>query len=91
VAVEVDPAILQPYAGSYELTADTVIQVKVEDGKLYCSGDTEHWYRMHAESEARFFAPEEDLRITFVEDADGRVTGLNLEMQGLLLPAEKVR
>ena len=93
VAIEVDPAILQAYAGAYKLASgDTTIYVKVEDGSLYFSSDGQEWGpAAYAESETRFFAPGEDTRLEFVKDAAGRVTGFNLEMQGVVLPAKKVR
>jgi len=91
VAIDVDPAVLQAYVGVYELTADTVLQVKVKDGSLYFSSDGQQWGQAFAESEARFFVQSEDTRVMFVRDAAGMVTGLNLEMSGLVLPARKVR
>jgi len=91
VAIEVDQAILQAYVGVYELPEDTVLYVKVEDGRLYFSGDGQHWDQVYAESQTRFFAQGDDTRVVFVKDAAGQVTGLNLEMLGLVLPARKVR
>lgn len=92
VAIEVDPAILQAYAGTYELASGgTTIYVKVEDGGLYLSTDGRQWGQAYGESETRFFAQGEDTRVEFVKDAAGQVTGFNLEMQGLVLPAKKVR
>jgi len=93
VAIDVDPAILQAYVGVYELNADTsvVLHFRVEDGKLYSSSDGQQWDHVYAESETRFFGQGDDTRVEFVKDAAGQVTGLNLEMQGLVLPARKVR
>ena len=91
VAIDVAPAILQAYVGVYELSADTVLYFKVEDGKLYSSFDGEQWDPLYAESETRFFAQGDDTRVVFVKDAAGQVTGLNLEIQGAVLPARKTR
>ena len=91
VAIDVAPAILQAYVGVYELSADTVLYFKVEDGKLYSSFDGQQWDQLYAESETRFFAQGDDTRVVFVKDAAGQVTGLNLEIQGAVLPARKVR
>jgi CubicO group peptidase (beta-lactamase class C family) len=91
VVIEVDPAILRAYVGAYELSADKVMQVKVEDWKLYISVDGQQWDQAYAESETRFFAQGDDTRVVFVKDDAGQVTGLNLEMQGLVLPTKKVR
>lgn len=91
VAIEVAPAILQAYVGAYELAADTVLHVKVEDGNLYFSIDGQQWGQALAESETRFFTKDDSARVMFIKDAAGQVTGLNLEMQGLALSARKVR
>jgi hypothetical protein len=95
VAIDIAPEILQTYVGAYELPADTnvVLHFKVEDGKLYSSTDSQQWDQVYAESETRFFGKGDDTRVEFVKDAGraGQVTGLNLEMQGLVLPARKVK
>ncbi|HUV90736.1 MAG TPA: serine hydrolase, partial [Anaerolineae bacterium] len=91
VAIDVAPAILQAYVGVYELSADMLLYFKVEDGKLYSSFDGQQWDPLYAESETRFFAQGDDTRVVFVKDAAGQVTGLNLEIQGAVLPARKTR
>jgi hypothetical protein len=92
-AMDVAPEILQSCVGAYKLAADTnvVLHFKVEGGRLYSSSDGQQWSQVIAESETRFFAQGDDTRVEFVKDAAGQVTGLNLEMQGLVLPAKKVR
>jgi len=90
VAVEVDPEILRTYAGAYRVSADTTIYVKVDEGRLYLSRDAEHWEQAYGESETRFFVQGDDTRFVFVKDADGKISGLNIEMQGLVIPAQKV-
>ena len=90
-AIDVAPEILQAYVGAFELDANTVFHVKVEDGKLYFPGDGQQWDQVVAESETRFFAQGDATRVVFVKDTAGRVTGLNLEMSGWMLPARKVR
>jgi CubicO group peptidase (beta-lactamase class C family) len=90
VAVEVDPEILRTYAGAYRVSADTTIYVKLDEGRLYLSRDAEHWEQAYGESETRFFVQGDDTRFVFVKDADGKISGLNIEMQGLVIPAQKV-
>ncbi len=68
-----------------------MIHVKIEDGKLCFSGDGRQWDQLFAESPTRFFVPGEDIRVVFIKDAGGKVTGLNLETQGLVISAKKVR
>jgi CubicO group peptidase (beta-lactamase class C family) len=85
VAIKVDRAILEDYVGAYELTPDQVIEVTLGDDGIVI-GAGEQWLSMAAESETRFFAEVDDIRITFVREASGQVTSLILEMQGMELP-----
>jgi hypothetical protein len=73
------------------LTANSALQVEVRGGEVWVSSDGQQWARMYAESEIRFFSPEEDVRISFIKGAGGEVTGLELEMLGAQLAARKVR
>jgi len=88
VAVEVDQAILETYVGAYQLTPDQVIEVALTDEGIVIGAGGD-WLPMAAESETRFFAEVADIRITFVRDVDGQVTGLIVEMQGMELPLAK--
>jgi CubicO group peptidase (beta-lactamase class C family) len=85
VAIEVDRAILEDYVGAYELAPGQVIEVILGDDGIVMGGG-EQWLPVAAESETRFFAEVDDIRITFVRDASGRVTSLILETQGMELP-----
>lgn len=91
VAIEVDRAILEGYVGTYEPMPEKLIHVKFEDGSLFCSGDREVWEQMYAESETQFFIKGDDTRFVFVKDSAGKVTGLTVKIQGLELPAKKVK
>jgi len=86
VAIEVDPAILATYVGTYEMGSGQRFRVKVEDDQLSIQTPDGEWLPLSAESERRFFIPESDYRFTFVADAAGTVTGVSLEIQGLPLP-----
>jgi CubicO group peptidase (beta-lactamase class C family) len=89
VAIEVDPAILATYAGTYDMQPTTLFQVKFEGGQLWVlSTDGKRWLPLAAETETRFFIQgEEGYRFEFIRDESGRVTALRLELQGLQLPA----
>ncbi|HUT21401.1 MAG TPA: serine hydrolase, partial [Anaerolineae bacterium] len=88
VAIEVDPAILQAYAGTYEAMG-TALSFKVEAGSLHLSVGGGDWAPLHAESEARFFVENDDARFEFVRDDAGAVTGLCIHTQGLEVQATK--
>ena len=94
VAIEVDPAILAAYAGTYDMQPTAIFQVKFEDNRLFVrSQDGQSWAPMSAETETSFFVKgEEDYRFIFVRDGTGTVTALQLMYQGIQMPlAKKVK
>jgi CubicO group peptidase (beta-lactamase class C family) len=90
VAIQVDPAALAAYRGTYKLSMGQRFYIKLDDGTLFLSGDGEHWEQLQAESETRFFFEDDDARYVFAKDEGNRVTALNVEIQGLKLSAEKI-
>jgi len=88
VIIEVDPAILETYAGTYDMQPTTLFQIKFEDNKLWIlSPDGESWNVLHAETEARFFVKgDETSCFEFIRDTSNHVTALRLEIQGIPLP-----
>jgi CubicO group peptidase (beta-lactamase class C family) len=88
VAVDVDPAILGTYPGTYEMESGQRFHFKQEEDRLYVQGQDGEWVLLYAESQSRFFVPESDYRFVFVVE-QAEVTGLSLEIQGLALPPAK--
>jgi CubicO group peptidase (beta-lactamase class C family) len=84
--IEVDPAILETYAGTYTMPT-ALFRIKFEDSKLWIlSRDGKHWDPLYAETEERFFVKgEEAYRFAFVRDESGNVTALQLRFQGIPL------
>jgi hypothetical protein len=66
------------------------VTIKLENGQLLMSDDQVEWAPLMALSENRFFLEEEEFRLVFVKDAAGNVTGFNLELEGVSIPAEKI-
>jgi CubicO group peptidase (beta-lactamase class C family) len=94
VAIEVDPAILTAYAGTYDMQPTAILKIKFEDNRLFLQSlDGQGWEQLLAETETRFFIQSQiDYRFTFVLDGTGTVTALQVELQGLQLPlAKKVK
>ena len=91
--IEVDPAILETYAGTYDRQSIILFQIKFDGSQLWIrSRDGKSWDRLYAETEARFFVKEDETyRFEFIRDASGNVTALRLEIQGIpLLVAPKM-
>jgi len=93
VAIDVDPAILATYAGTYDMQPNAIFHFKFEDNSLLVqSQDGQSWDPLLAETETQFFVKgREDYRFVFVKDDTGTVTALQLMLQGVQLPlARKV-
>ncbi|MBN1137519.1 MAG: serine hydrolase [Anaerolineae bacterium] len=89
VAIEVDPAILATYAGSYDMRPTALMQIKFEESRLWVlAPDGMRWVPLCAETETRFFIQGDDTyRFEFIRDGSGAVTALRLTYQGIPLPA----
>lgn len=70
--VELDPAVLQEYAGRYELAELGVITVEVADNSLWADVAGERRVELLPESETEFFVRDDGTRVTFIRE-DGRV------------------
>jgi CubicO group peptidase (beta-lactamase class C family) len=81
-AIEVAPATLASYAGSYLLRPGFVLTVTVEDGKLMVHATNQAKYQVFAESSTRFFYKVVDAQISFLPDSNGTVGKLILHQDG---------
>jgi enterochelin esterase-like enzyme len=81
--VKVAPALLQQYTGRYEIDPkfahDFVLYVSVKDGALLLKPSNLSLRQLIPTSESRFYDSElPDLRLDFIKDEKGNVTGLTL-------------
>ena len=90
VAKSIDPALLPPYVGTYQLAPEINIVVTLEDGVLWAAATGQPKVRLIAESETSFFITEDDIGISFVKEG-GVVTQLILRQGGGGSPAKKIR
>jgi CubicO group peptidase (beta-lactamase class C family) len=89
-AVEVDPAILQKYAGSYQVSADMTFTITAEAGHLFAEVPNQPKFEIFPKSETDFFAKIGDIKFHFEVGADGTVTGLVIHEGGREIHAAKV-
>jgi CubicO group peptidase (beta-lactamase class C family) len=89
--VKVDPAIFDAVAGEYEVQPGDFILLKVENGRLFGSGDGQYWDDVMAVSEELFFIDGKPYDFKFNRDSEGAVTGLTINYQGLEIPAKRIR
>ncbi len=81
VAITVDPAIFDSYAGRYQLRPDFIMTVTREGDRLITQATGQQTIEVFPESETKFFAKVMDAQITFVKEG-GKVTHLILHQNG---------
>ena len=92
VAIDVAPSILKTYAGTYDFTEiGKMLTVKLEDGQLLISDDRVQWAPLLPETPTRFFVEDEDYGFVFVANNGGKVTHMNIDVQGIEIPGRKVK
>ena len=74
-AIALDAKTLEKYVGQYQVATGMVITVTIEDGRLMRQVGAQPKVELFAESETEFFVKGIESRITFLTDAQGRVTG----------------
>ncbi|MCA1816027.1 MAG: serine hydrolase, partial [Acidobacteria bacterium] len=89
--VAVASATLDKYAGQYQLAPGLVLTITNDGGKLSASAPGQPVVEMLPSSETEFFLKVVDAQVTFVTDAQGRVTGLVLHQGGRDTPAKKIK
>ncbi|MCS3450856.1 glyoxalase superfamily protein [Bradyrhizobium elkanii] len=80
--IAVAPAVLDGYAGFYQLSEQAVLSVLREDHHLAVQLTGQRAVAFFAESQTEFFAREVNAQISFVIAADGQATSLILHQNG---------
>jgi CubicO group peptidase (beta-lactamase class C family) len=89
--VKVDRKILDSYAGEYQLGPTFTITITSEDGKLMAQATGQDKFELFATSETDFYLKVVPASVTFVKDAEGKVTELILTQNGRKGTAKKIR
>ena len=88
--VEVDPRILEAYAGVYELRPDFTLKVAFQDGVLSLQPTGQDPIPLLAESETKFFTKVLEAEVTFSKTDAGAMKELILRQEGRELPAKRL-
>ena len=75
---QIDPTALERYVGSYEFGSDGTLEVRLKHGHLTAAFESEPEATLYPRGRHGFYYRVADARITFVEDADGGISGLIL-------------
>lgn len=89
--VAVDENVLRAYVGEYELQPDFTLAVTTSGGKLYMRATGQAMFEYKAASPTEFVLAAADVRITFIKDPSGAVTGLELYQDGFDRQAKKIK
>lgn len=87
--IEIDPATLSDYVGTYVLGPEFTIAITAEAGQLFVQASGQQRLEAFPETDAEFFLRAVDAQISFERDANGQVTGLVLHQNGLDIPGLK--
>lgn len=90
-AIELSEAKLAPYVGTYAFTPSFALEVTVDGGALWAQATGQSRFRLWPFAETEFFVKEVDAQVTFVRDAEGKVTSLVLHQNGQNPTATKVK
>lgn len=90
-AVAVDETVLRSYEGDYEPAPGVTLTVAVDAGKLKIKAAGQAAFEYLPLSPTEFIHRVADIRVTFVKDAAGAVTGLTLYQDGLDREARKIK
>ena len=75
----------------YQLAPGAVTHIKVDGDRLYASDDGRSWDELLAQSETVFFFKGRTVTITFVKDASGKVTRMDVDTGETRLSAQRIR
>jgi D-alanyl-D-alanine-carboxypeptidase/D-alanyl-D-alanine-endopeptidase len=90
--VKLTRAQLQPYVGTYEVAAGREMTVRMEpDGRLTIQVPGNVRFRMHPESDGKFFLKRTPWRFVFTKNTAGQVTGLEGDLEGTKRVATKIK
>src|SRR6266550_3377148 len=88
--VAINPAILDAYAGVYELAPNFQITVTKEGNSLYAQATNQPKLQLFPESDIEFFLKVVDASIIFVKDPTGKVDQIILHQGGASMPGKRV-
>jgi len=89
-SLQLSSNILQQYNGSYKMNDGTVVEMKTGNGSLTASV-ANNTFKLLAASETDFYITSSFLKIHFVKDDKGKVSGFQLDRYGASEFADKVK
>jgi len=88
-AIELDPELLENFAGTYVLGPEFSIDITARDGALLIEPTGQGELQAFPESETQFFLTDVDAQLSFTLGPDGKATALVLHQNGQDIPGQK--
>jgi CubicO group peptidase (beta-lactamase class C family) len=88
--IAVDPAVLERYAGKYQLAPTFIITITREGNRLFEQATAQPRFEIFPETDHDFFLEAVDAEISFVTDSTGRVTKAILHQGGVDQDAKRI-
>lgn len=89
--VTVDPKIYDAYAGEYEVGPGVIMRVFREGDKLMTQVTGQGSFQIYPQSETVFYPREFAAKLTFMKDADGKVTSLRIDQNGRVTTGKRIK
>jgi CubicO group peptidase (beta-lactamase class C family) len=89
--VTVDAKVFDTYVGEYELAPNFIMRVFREGDKFMTQATGQGAFEILAESETTFYPRAFNAKLTFLKDAEGKVTSLSLSQGGRERIGEKIK
>ncbi|HJS23466.1 MAG TPA: serine hydrolase [Pyrinomonadaceae bacterium] len=89
--VTVDAKLFDTYVGQYEVGPNFVMRVFREGDKFMTQATGQPVFEIFPESETTFYPRAFVAKLTFVKDADGKVTGLRIDQGGRVTNGRKIK
>ena len=89
--VTVDAKVFDTYVGEYEVGPGFVMRVFREGDKFMTQATGQPVFEMFPESETTFAPRAFAAKLTFVKDADGKVTGIRIEQGGRITNGKRIK
>jgi CubicO group peptidase (beta-lactamase class C family) len=80
--IALDPKLLEPLTGHYELTPQFAIDITRDGDQLSAQATGQPKFPLFAESETKFFLKVVDAEVDFEKDASGKAVSLTLHQNG---------
>lgn len=89
--VSIPMDVLESYVGRYALQPGMVVDVTLDDGRLFAEATGQPRFELVPTSQTRFYIPDAEAQITFVRSNDGSAESLRLRLGGRDTTAPRIK